>query len=52
MLTLPPKKPQPLTVKRFGGIYANIAAGAESGWDFSSRWIVPDEVRSSLATNA
>ncbi len=23
------------------GFYANIAAGAESGWDFSSRWISP-----------
>lgn len=31
-----------MNVKRFGGIYANIAAGAESGWDFSSRWIRPD----------
>lgn len=28
--------------------YADIAAGAESGWDFSSRWIVPGEVRSVL----
>jgi alpha,alpha-trehalase len=25
------------------GFYANIAAGAESGWDFSSRWIAPCE---------
>jgi len=31
----------PVSAKLYGGVYANIAAGAESGWDFSSRWIVP-----------
>ena len=31
----------PISDNLYGGVYANIAAGAESGWDFSSRWIVP-----------
>jgi len=31
----------PVSANLYGGVYANIAAGAESGWDFSSRWIVP-----------
>ena len=35
---------QPKVAELYGGIFANIAAGAESGWDFSSRWIVPGEV--------
>jgi len=29
------------TWEMHGGLFANIAAGAESGWDFSSRWIPP-----------
>ncbi len=33
----------PLTAELYGGVYANIAAGAESGWDFSSRWMVPGQ---------
>ena len=24
-------------------IYINLKSGAESGWDFSSRWFIPDD---------
>merc|ERR1712100_397524 len=32
-------------------IYSNIAAGAESGWDFSSRWLETENLNSILYRN-